>query len=283
MLVNPTLDKLRVLNLPGMVQAFSEQQERADYQALAFSDRLGLLADREITERENRRLERNLKAAKLRISGACIEDLDFRASRGLDRSLLLALAEASWVAAHQNVLIVGPTGAGKTYLACALAQAAIRRGHSALYLRAPRLLGELAVARGDGRFPRLLAAWSRIAVLLIDDFALQPLSADEAASLLEVIEDRSGLRSTIVTSQLPVARWHEALGDPTLADAILDRLMHNTHRLELRGESLRRAQKTAAAAEVASDVREEGPASSADRSASVPARKRSATKPQNGR
>ena len=283
MLLHPTLDKLRALGLPGMATAFSEQQERADYAALAFADRLGLLADREMTERENRRLERNLKSAKLRLSSACIEDLDFRSSRGLDRSLLLSLAEASWVGSHQNVLIAGPTGAGKTYLACALAQAAIRRGHSAFYLRAPRLLGELATARGDGRFPRLLAAWSRIAVLLIDDFALQPLSAQEAADLLEVIEDRSGLRSTIVTSQLPIARWHEALGDPTLADAILDRLTSNAHRLELRGESLRRAQRAAAPAEHAREEEAEDSANAAEAAASVPARKRGATKPQDGR
>jgi DNA replication protein DnaC len=280
MLLQPTLDKLRALNLPGMVQAFAEQQERADYGALAFSDRLGLLADRELSERENRRLERNLKAAKLRISGACIEDLDFHNSRGLDRSLLLSLAEAAWITGHQNVLIAGPTGAGKTYIACALAQAAIRRGHSALYLRAPRLLGELAVARGDGRFPRLLAAWSRIAVLLIDDFALQPLAADEAADLLEVIEDRSGLRSTIVTSQLPVARWHEALGDPTLADAILDRLVHNAHRIELRGESLRRGHSDARS-EGAARERAAPPAAKAE--PAPRAEKRGATKPQDGR
>ena len=280
MLLHPTLDKLRALNLPGMVQAFAEQQERPDYGALAFADRLGLLADREITERDNRRLERNLKAAKLRIGGACIEDLDFRSSRGLDRSLLLSLAEAAWVAGHQNVLIAGPTGAGKTYLACALAQAAIRRGHSALYLRAPRLLGELAVARGDGRFPRLLAAWSRIAVVLIDDFALQPLSADEAANLLEVVEDRSGLRSTIVTSQLPIARWHEALGDPTLADAILDRLVHNAHRIELRGESLRRHQRDA----TDDDGARGSAAPPAAKAETAPrAEKRGATKPQDGR
>jgi len=283
MLVHPTLDKLRTLNLGGMARAYLEQQERADYAALAFSDRLGLLADREISERDDRRLARNLKAARLRISGACIEDLDFRSSRGLDRALVLSLAEAGWVTGHQSILISGPTGAGKTFLACALAQAAIRRGHSALYFRAPRLLGELAVARGDGRFPRLLAAWSRVAVLAIDDFALQPLSAEEAADLLEVVEDRSGLRSTIITSQLPIARWHEALGDPTLADAILDRLVNNAQRIELRGDSLRRAQAVGAARADASAAREDGRASDVEPAASVPTRKRGATKPQDGR
>ena len=242
MLTNPTMHKLLALSLTGMAAALQEQLGRADYASLAFEDRLGLLVDREALDRDNRRLERNLKAAKLR-SNASIEDLDFHHPRGLDRAQILSLAEGQWVGAHQNVLIVGPTGVGKSYLACALAHAALRRGRTALYQRAPRLFGELAIARADGRLPKVLAAWARVDVLVIDDLALQPLTPAQAADLLDVIEDRSQLRSTIVTSQLPVAAWHDSLADASVADAILDRLVHNAHRLELRGDSLRRPQQ----------------------------------------
>lgn len=239
MLITPTVDKLHAAGLGGMARALVEQLDNPEYQALSFEDRLGLLVDRETQDRANRRLERNLKAAKLR-ADACVEDIDFHHPRGLDRSVVLSLASAHWVASRQNLLITGPTGAGKTYTACALAQAAVRGGHTALYLRASRMLDDLAMAHGDGRWARLMASWARIDVLLIDDLVLQPLTAAQAADLLEVIEDRSQRRSTILTSQLPVANWHEALGDPTLADAILDRVVHNAHRLELRGDSLRR-------------------------------------------
>jgi DNA replication protein DnaC len=239
MLTTPTLDKLHALNLGGMARAFVEQQAQADYAALSFEERLGLLVDREAQDRDNRRLERNLRAARLRTS-ASIEDLDFHLPRGLDRALIRELAGAGWVANQRNVLVVGPTGVGKTFVACALAHAALRHDHRALYLRVPRLLDELVLARADGRLPRLMAAWARIDVLVLDDFGLQPLTAAQAADLLEVIEDRHGRRSTIVTSQLPVGHWHEALGEPTIADAILDRLVHAAYRIELRGDSLRR-------------------------------------------
>jgi DNA replication protein DnaC len=242
MLNTPTLDKLHALNLMGMARAFSEQLERADYQTLTFEERLGMLVDREVQDRDNRRLHRYLKAARLR-SQASVEDLDFRRPRGLDRAAVLSLAESQWVSAHRNLLIVGPTGAGKTFVACALAQAAVRQGHTALYLRAPRMLQDLGLARGDGRLPRLMTAWAKVSVLVIDDLALRPLSAEQAADLLEIIEDRYQLRSTVVTSQLPVSEWHDALGEPTIADAILDRLVHNAHRIELQGDSLRRLQE----------------------------------------
>jgi len=256
MLISPTLDKLQALSLGGMARAFTEQLESPSYQGLSFEERLGLLVDREAQDRENRRLTRRLKAAKLR-TDAVIEDLDLRAPRGLDRSTILGLAESHWVEAHRNVLVTGPTGVGKTFLACALAQAAIRHGHTALYLRLPRLLDELVLARADGRLPRLMTAWAKVGVLVLDDLGLQPVPPARAADLLEVIEDRAGLRSTIVTSQLPVAHWHEALGEPTVADAILDRLVHNAYRLDLKGASMRRSEMTvddvAAAAEAAPD------------------------------
>lgn len=239
MLINATLDQLRELNLTAMARALAEQLESTEYSGLTFEDRLGLLCDREIQDRSNRRLERHLRSARLR-SQACIEDIDFRRPRGLDRSVLLSLAAAQWVTSRQNILIVGPTGIGKTFLGCALTHSAVRAGHTALYLRAPRMLDDLVIARADGRWARLMAAWAKVDVLLIDDLVLQPLSTAQAADLLEVIEDRSQRRSTVVTSQLPITDWHTALGDPTLADAILDRLTHNAHRLELRGESMRR-------------------------------------------
>ncbi len=234
MLINPTVDGLYTLNLPAMARALVEQRERADHHALSFEERLGLLVDLELQDRENRRLQRSLKTAKLR-GNAVIEDLDLRRPRGLDRSQMLNLAESLWVANHHNVLIVGATGL----------HSAIRHRHSALYLRGPRMLDELAIARADGRLTRLLASWARVDVLVIDDFGLRPLTPDQAADLLEVVEDRAQLRSTVVTSQLPVAHWHEALGEPTVADAILDRLLQNAHRVELAGESMRRPDKLA--------------------------------------
>jgi DNA replication protein DnaC len=240
MLINQTLEKLHTLRLSGMADALADQLAHPErYAELEFTARLGLLVDREAQDRDNRRLTRNLKTARLRAQ-ACVEDINFRHPRGLDRTQVLTLAEAGWVTAHQDIVISGPTGCGKTYIACALAQAAIRRGYKALYWRLPRLLDELRVAHADGRATALLASWARIDVLVLDDLGLRPLTAPQAADLLEVIEDRHQRRSTILTSQLPTNLWHANLGDPTLADAICDRVLHTTHRLTLRGESLRK-------------------------------------------
>jgi DNA replication protein DnaC len=241
-LTNQTIEGLLALRLPAMAAALAEQSASAAHQGLSFDERLGLLVDRELAEREERRLARYLKAARLR-TDAVVEDIDFRRRRGLERSVLLGLAEGSWVTNHHSVAIVGPTGVGKTFVACALANAAIRRGHSALYLRAPRMLDELAIARADGRLVRLMASWARVDVLLIDDFLLRPLTPDQAADTLEVIEDRAGLRSTVITSQLPINLWHDAMGEPTIADAVLDRLLAHLHRIELAGESMRRPER----------------------------------------
>jgi DNA replication protein DnaC len=240
MLDSATIDGLKALRLDAMAAALAEQREQASYTGLGFDERLGLLVDRELTARASRRMDRCLKAARLR-SPAAVEDIDFRHPRGLDRAQIPGLAQARWASNRRAIVITGPTGSGKTYLACALACAAIRNGHTALYQRAPRMLDELAIARGDGRLARLLATWARVPVLIIDDLLIRPLTPDQGAGLLEVIEDRAGLRATIITSQLPVAMWHQAIAGPAIADAALDRILDNAERIELPGESMRRA------------------------------------------
>ena len=239
MLNHPTLERLHALQLRGMARAFEEQMQMPDLGELSFAERLGLLVDREAADRESRRLARRLKEAKLRLEAA-VEDLDFRIPRGLDKRLVLSLASCGWIDQRLNVLITGPTGVGKSYLACALAHKACRDGYTVLYHRLSRLLGELALARGDGRYPQLLARLGKARLLVLDDWGLEPLTDTHRRDLLEILEDRYDRRSTLVTSQLAVKHWHDALGDPTLADAILDRLVHNAHRIELRGESMRK-------------------------------------------
>ena len=231
MLTHPTVNKLHELRCAGMAKALSEQLASPEVEQLSFEERLALLVDREMTERSSRQLTNRLRRARLK-HDACIEDINFRHRRGLDRDLVLSLADGRWVRKHLNILITGPTGVGKTWIACALAHSACRHGHSALYLRLPRLLTELAISRADGRYPKLLASLAKTEVLVIDDFGLAKLSAENRRDLLEIIEDRHGVRSIIVTSQLPVEKWHAVVGDPTLADAILDRLVHSAYHLK---------------------------------------------------
>ena len=239
MLNHPTLDKLHALRFTGMARALTDQMALPDIDDLSFEERLGLLIDREMTEREDRRLTTRLRQAKLK-QNACIEDIDFKQSRGLDKSLILDLAQCEWIKRHLNLLITGPTGVGKTWVACALAQKACREGFTSLYLRLPRLLQELPIAKGDGTYARLLARLAKVDVLILDDWGLSKLIAEQRRDLLEILEDRHDTRSTIVTSQLPLDQWHHIIGDPTLADAILDRLVHNAYKINLKGESMRK-------------------------------------------
>ena len=239
MLNEHTLEQLRALRLDGMVHAIEEQATSTAAAALGFDERLSLLVQREVAWRDARRVERLLKAAKLKVSMACVEDINYRSSRALDRSLVATLAGGDWIRNAQNLLITGATGCGKTWLACALAHQAARLGFSVLYVRAARLFDELQVAHGDGSFARRLVQLAKLDLLVLDDFAISPMGAPERSDLLEVLDDRVGTRSTLITSQLPVKAWHTYLDDPTLADAILDRVVHTSHKIDLKGGSLR--------------------------------------------
>lgn len=240
MLKQPTLEKLQSLHFHAFAKAWEEQEAKPDAQTMSFDERLGLLVDAEWLYRENARVTRNLREAKLRISQASLEDVDFNPKRELDKAVVRQLAGCRWVHEKQNVIVTGMTGTGKTYIACALAQAAIRKGHRVFYRRAPRLFEELALAHADGSFPALLKRLAKVDVLVIDDWGLAPPKDAERRDLLEILEDRYGAKSTIITSQLPTTKWHDHLGDPTVADAICDRVLHGAHRLVLKGPSRRK-------------------------------------------
>src|SRR3954467_2290494 len=239
MLNQQTIEKLHAMKLHGIADAFRAQLETTEAAQLSFEERFALLVDQQWLWKENRALARRLRAAHLKEHGV-VEDVDYQHPRGLDRKLVRTLSTSEWVRQHQHILLLGPTGIGKTWLACALAQKACRDGFTILHKRAAELFRELAVAHVDGSFGRLLAKLSRIDILVLDDFAMAPLKDSERRDFLELCDDRYQRRSMILTSQLPLAHWHEQIGDPTLADSILDRLVHNAYRIELNGESMRK-------------------------------------------
>ena len=257
MLMQQTLTQLKALKLDGMARAFEEQSALTASTSLSFEERVGMLVDRELAWRDTRRLERLLRAAKLKNPNACVEDIEYRQSRGLDQRIVATLCSGDWVRNAQNLILTGPTGAGKTWLACAFGQQACRQGFSAFYVRVARLFEELKIAHGDGSFTRRLSQLAKIDVLILDDWGLQDLDQGARNDLLEVLDDRVGTRSTVITSQLPLEHWHAWLQDPTLADAILDRLVHQAHKLPIKGDSMR------AGKPIASAIKRAGPDGSA--------------------
>ena len=242
MLNEQTLDKLYAMKLSGMADAFQEQLQQPSLSPLSFEERFGMLVDRQWTWKEDCRMKRLLQEAKLKIQ-ASVEDIDYKSPRGIDRSVMMSLSSCDWIKKHQNILITGPTGVGKTFLACALAHKACQEGYRSFYLRAPKFYYQLALAKADGSYGKIMAKLSKTHLLVLDDMGLAPMTDSERRDLLEVIEDRHGHVSTIITSQLPVENWHETIGDPTIADAILDRLIHNAHRIHIKGGSMRKKLK----------------------------------------
>ena len=239
MLNQQTIEKLHALKLIGMAEAFKDQLSQPDIDRLSFEECFGLIVDRQWTWKEDCRMQRYLKQAKLKLN-ACVEDIDYKTPRGIDQSVMMRLISCDWIRNHQNIIIAGPTGAGKTFLACALANKACREGYRTFYIRSPKLYYELAVYRGDGSYGKLINKLARTQILVIDDLGLAPMTDSERRDLLEVIEDRHENASTIITSQLPIENWHEHIGDPTIADAILDRLIHNAHKIKMKGGSMRK-------------------------------------------
>lgn len=242
MLTNPTIETLKSLKVYGMLEALEEQQQTPAVQGLSFEERLALLIDRERLYRENQRRTRLLRGARLKVAEASIEDINYKAARGLDKRQIAQLATGEWIRRSQNLLITGATGSGKTWIACALAQQTCRQGHSVLYWRVPRLIEELRIAHGDGSYLKFLKTISKAALIVLDDWGLTALATQDRADLLEILDDRVNTGSTLVASQLPIDKWHAYLGEPTLADAILDRVLHHSHRIELKipGESMRK-------------------------------------------
>ena len=239
MLLHPTLDKLKALRLEGMLAGLADQEALPEVEALSFEERLGLLVDRELTNRQNHKLKIRIGKAKLR-QEAALEDLDFRAGRNLDRSQILALSSCSWLRRHENCILTGSTGVGKSFLSCALANKACREGYDVLYFRVPRLFGELAQAKADGSYTRKLYTMARCDLLVLDDWGIAPFTDEQRRDMLEILDDRYGRRSTLVAAQVPIEKWHEVIADPTLADAILDRLLHNAYKIPMKGESMRK-------------------------------------------
>ncbi len=240
MLTQPLLDKLSLLRLPALRAALEEQRHSPHYADMTFEDRLGLLIDCECTHRDNQRLKRRLKAARLPVV-ATLEDLDLSAARGLDRRTVLQLAQGEWITQHLNVIVLGSTGAGKTFLSTVLAHAACQHDFTVRYQRTSRLLLQLAPAHADGSYPKLLAALARVQLLVLDDWLRDPLTRPQSQDLLEILDDRCGRASTLIVTQVPVADWHARFPDPTLGDALMDRLVHNAYRLNLKGESRRKS------------------------------------------
>ena len=239
MLIHPTIDKLNSMRLSGMAKGFRAQLENPEIHNLPFEDRMALIVDMEFLEREKRQLDTRLKKAKLR-QNAVLEDLDTKPGRGIDRALLATLASCQWIKKRHNLLITGATGVGKTWMSCALSHSACRQGITAVYHRLPTLMQDLELARNDGRYPKIMRTLAKAELLILDDWGIAPLSSVQLRDLLEIIDERYHKSSTLITSQLPVGNWHEALNDPTMADAILDRVLHNAYKIELEGDSMRK-------------------------------------------